>query len=111
MALVLTASMMVGCGCTNRNATPTTMPTVLPTTQATTAVTTAPTTQATTNGTEETLDRGNGGLNETNATSDANGTVPDEGVNGRARGVMPGANGGTANPSTTTEGTVSGTIR
>ena len=74
MVLVLTASLLVGCGCRNNvpATTPTTMPTVS-TTAPTTEMTTAPTTQATTEQTTSpTIEDGNGPL-PTNATAGADG--------------------------------------
>ena len=66
MSFVLTAAMLTGCGCTNRNAGMTTPTTMLPTTEMTTAPTSAPTQTATeptnTQGTDETINHGNGPL-------------------------------------------------
>ena len=79
LILVLTAVLLMGCGCTNQNKKPT-MPTTLPT--ETTRVTTAPTTQATTQPTTQstvstensqpTVDHGNGPLEDqsTNAATE-----------------------------------------
>ena len=68
MSFVLTAAMLTGCGCTNRNAGMTTPTTMLPTTEMTTTPTTAPTQasteSATTQGTDETINHGNGPLVE-----------------------------------------------
>lgn len=86
LIFVLTASIMAGCGCTGpskeNTMPPTVLPTneeVLPTTRETTQPTTAPTTEAPTESTatEETIDRGNGPLEET--TED---TTETTGVNG-----------------------------
>lgn len=100
LTLVLTASMLVGCGCTNRNIDNTSAPTVLPTneemwntTDATTRNTTVPTTtQATTdptmNTTRETIDNGNGGIDDTLSTTDSAPT--DSTVEDRARRMIPG---------------------
>lgn len=98
LSLVLTAALLVGCGCTNQNMDNTSAPTVLPTneevwdttaptTRATTEATTMPTTTHTTpnetNDGNATIDRGNGALEDT-ATNNTEGAVE-----GRARGVMP----------------------
>ena len=71
MSFVLTAAMLTGCGCTNRNAGMTTPTTMLPTTEMTTVPTTVPTQPSTepsgtngTNGTDETVNHGNGPLVE-----------------------------------------------
>ena len=56
-SFVLTAAMLTGCGCTNRNTGMTTPTTMLPTTEMTTVPTTMPTTQP-----ETTIDNGNGPL-------------------------------------------------
>ena len=67
-SFVLTAAMLTGCGCTNRNGGMTTPSTMLPTTEMTTAPSTAPTQASTepsgTNGTDETINHGNGPLVE-----------------------------------------------
>ena len=67
-SFVLTAAMLTGCGCTNRNAGMTTPTTMLPTTEMTTGPTTVPTQPSSepsgTNGTDETLNHGNGPLVE-----------------------------------------------
>lgn len=80
LCLVLTASVLAGCGCRNYAApttVPTTFPTTLPTTAPTTAPTTVPTTQPTTEATTEpTIDYGNGPLTEpTDATSATDSTT------------------------------------
>ena len=93
LAFVLTGALLVGCGCTNQdmtNTVPTVLPTneeVMPTTRATTEATTTPTTAATSQPTEtgETIDRGNGALEDTATES----TVA---PNGNARGIT-GGNG------------------
>ena len=94
LAFVLTASLLVGCGCTNQDMgetmAPTVLPTneeVMPTTRETTAPTTAPTTESTSLPTEtnETIDRGNGALDSTTENTDAT-------ENGNAR-MIPGGNG------------------
>lgn len=92
LCLVLTAAMMVGCGCTNRKMDETSAPTVLPTneevwdtTAPTTRATTEPSTAATTEAAtlpSETADRGNGPLEDTTAATDA-------AVDGRSRSAMP----------------------
>ena len=68
MSFVLTAAMLTGCGCTNRNAGVTTPSTMLPTTEMTTVPTTAPThastEPSTTHETDETINHGNGPLVE-----------------------------------------------
>lgn len=68
MSFVLTAAMLTGCGCTNRNAGITTPSTMLPTTEMTTTpsseathATTAPTVNPS-QGTDETINHGNGPL-------------------------------------------------
>lgn len=74
--LVLTASVLTGCGCRNYAA-PTTVPTTYPTTVPTTAPTTAPTTQPTTAATTEpTIDYGNGPLTEPTDITDATSADP-----------------------------------
>ena len=63
-SFVLTAAMLTGCGCTNRNAGMTTPTTMLPTTEMTTAPTTMPTESVPsgTGTTDETINHGNGPL-------------------------------------------------
>ena len=67
-SFVLTAAMLTGCGCTNRNTGMTTPTTMLPTTEMTTVPPTMPTQASTepsgTNGTDETINHGNGPLVE-----------------------------------------------
>ena len=74
-SFVLTAAMLTGCGCTNRNAGMTTPTTMAPTTEMTTVPTTAPTEGSTepsvTNGTEETRNHGNGPLEENTIPSES----------------------------------------
>ena len=92
LCLVLTAAMMVGCGCTNRKLDETSAPTVLPTneevwdtTAPTTRATTEPSTAATTEDAtlpSETADRGNGPLEDTTSATDAT-------VDSRSRSAMP----------------------
>ena len=67
--LVLTAALLVGCGCTNQKMDETAAPTVLPTNEEVwdaTGPSTRPTTQPTTQSTEpsQTIDRGNGPLED-----------------------------------------------
>lgn len=100
LALVLTAATLVGCGCTNQNMDNATNPTVLPTneeiwnsTESTTRYTTeATTTPSTTNPgmdtTRETIDNGNGGIDDTLNPTDTDPT--NSTVEGRARSMMPG---------------------
>lgn len=83
LTLVLTAALLVGCGCTNRNVGNTSAPTVLPTneevwdttetpTRATTEAATTPSTMDIIPGdTHETIDRGNGPLEDGTATTEA----------------------------------------
>ena len=94
LALVLTASVLAGCGCTNKNAGKTSEPTVLPTneevwesTAPTTRATTAPTTPS------ETHDQGNGPLEDmipgsTDITGTTGTTEPP--MEGRSRSMIPG---------------------
>ena len=88
-SLVLTAAMLTGCGCTNRNVDKTTPTTLIPTTE----MPTAPTTQATTHPTEtfgstdETINHGNGPLVEDGTAGTDNTTEPT--AQNRAREGMP----------------------
>lgn len=83
LVMVLTATLLMGCGCRNSNISPTTatMPTILPTetiapaTQAPTQATTMPPEKET--APMETIDRGNGPL-ETNATAAPDGKTDTE---------------------------------
>lgn len=94
LCLVLTATMFVGCGCTNRKMDNATTATVLPTneevwesTAATTHATTETTISPSDHATEpsSTVDHGNGPLEDTtHATTATEGTVE-----GRARTVVP----------------------
>lgn len=93
MSFVLTAGMMTGCGCTNRNVDTSTPTTMVPTTAATTTpstasteMTTAPTNGATQN-TDETINHGNGPLVEGGTETTQNTTETT--VPGRARQNMP----------------------
>lgn len=72
LTLVLTAALLVGCGCTNRNMETTTAPTVLPTNEEVwdTTETTAHPTVETTRPTE-TFDTGNGPLEDMMPNSDS----------------------------------------
>lgn len=104
LALVLTAALLVGCGCTNRNVEDTSAPTVLPTNEEiwdNTEATTRATTEATTPTTmdiipgepDTTMDRGNGPLEDdtTNATTGSTESTDGTGAaEGRARSAMPG---------------------
>ena len=99
LALVLTASMLVGCGCTNKKSSNTSAPTVLPTneevwntTESTARATTASTIPSST-ATEphSTTDRGNGPLEDTaigttgsTSATESTGTAAES----RARGSM-----------------------
>lgn len=89
LAIVLTATLFTGCGCTSQDAQYTTMPTTQPTiatTAPTTQATTFPTTEATT---QSTIDRGNGPLNDTT------GNTPDtteQTQEGRTRQMQPSTN-------------------
>jgi len=88
LALVLTAALFTGCGCTNSNKGDASTPTSLPTTMPSTAPSTAPTTQATIPTMEETSPTGNGMLeDETGTVSDA--TESTSVVEGRARRAVP----------------------
>lgn len=87
LVLVLTACLFTGCRGRQNNMDNTSAPTILPTTEMTTAptttpthATTVPTTTATTP--SETIDHGNGPLEETNTTET---TIPE----GRARHAAP----------------------
>jgi hypothetical protein len=76
--LVLTAALLVGCGCTNQKMDNTSAPTVLPTNEEiwnSTEPSTRPTTQPTTQSTEpsQTIDRGNGPLED--STTGTTGTT------------------------------------
>ena len=96
MALLMAASLFVGCGCTNKNKGGMPEPTVLPTneelwesTAPTTRATTAPTTPS------ETYDRGNGPLEDmipgsTDVTGTTGSTEAAGAAEGRSRGMMPG---------------------
>ena len=88
MSLVLTAAMLTGCGCTNRNMDTATATTLLPTNETTvtpstqpTQMTTVPTTGGT-QGADETINHGNGPLVEDGAAT-TEGTTEDT-AQGRA---------------------------
>lgn len=91
MVLVLTLSVLAGCGCRNSKPAATTAPTTMPTTVPTTEATTIPTTMATEPSTDATIEDGNGPLS-TDST-----TATDETGSGNARsrgGMMDGAGSG-----------------
>ena len=83
MSLVISAAMLTGCGCTNRNGAVTTPTTLLPTIEETTGptqVTTAPTQ------TDETVNHGNGPLvEESTGATGASGETTLPGTNGRTK--------------------------
>lgn len=111
LTLVLTASLLVGCGCTNQNGSSTSAPTVLPTneelwnttestTRATTESTTVPTTNSSTNNTtggmNGTTENGgvmeNGSGNGGSMDNTTGSTMETEGALSRsARRMMPGS--------------------
>lgn len=83
MSFVLTAAMLTGCGCTNRNAGGNTTPTIMPTPEMTTAPTSAPTNAATepttTQETDETINHGNGPLvDESTGASESTSETTDQ---------------------------------
>ena len=87
MSLVISAAMLTGCGCTNRNGAVTTPTTLLPTIEETTVATSRPTQMTTApTQTDETVNHGNGPLVEesTGATgASEETTLP--GANGRTK--------------------------
>ena len=88
--LVLTLSMLAGCGCRNSKPAATTAPTTMPTTAPTTEATTIPTTMPTQPSTDATIEDGNGPLS-TDSTTSTDETGMD---NARSRsGGMIGSNG------------------
>ena len=99
LTLVLTASVLMGCGCTNREVENTSMPTVLPTNEelweSTEATTRTTTESAMTTMPSETHDRGNGPLEDAAGASTA-GTESTESMEttgtaeGRTRNMIPG---------------------
>lgn len=88
-ALVLTAALFTGCGCTSQDAQYTTAPTTMPTVMTT--VPTTETTRSTTEATAPTADRGNGPLEDstTGTTNDTEST--DSPLENRARQMLPSA--------------------
>lgn len=92
--LVLTLSMLAGCGCRNSKPANTSEPTTLPTvtTAPTTEATTAPTTMATDPSVNPTIEDGNGPL----STDDTMSTEETESGNARSRtgGMMGGTGSG-----------------
>ena len=93
LAVVLTASLLTGCGCTNRNIDKTPEPTVLPTneeiwnTTETTANTTRSTTEPTVNTTDETRENMSVPTEPTTNTVDTSPT--DDTLGSRARKMIP----------------------
>ena len=92
--IVLTAALLTGCGCTNRNIEKTPEPTVLPTneeiwnsTETTVNPTVSTATDPTRNTTNETLDTIPGTTGDTRSTLDTNPT--DDTMASRARRMMP----------------------
>ena len=88
--LVLTLSVLAGCGCRNSKpaatTAPTTMPTTMPTTAPTTESTTVPTTMATVPPTDDTLPDGNGPLSTEQTHADTR-MIPDgSGITGSITG-------------------------
>ena len=88
-ALVLTAALFTGCGCTGKDAMYTTAPTTMPTIMTTTPTTAA--TQPTTESTRPTVDRGNGpAVDPTLDTTDnTDGTESTNTAEGNARRMDP----------------------
>jgi len=99
LCLVLTASVLAGCGCTNQNMDKKPEPTILPTNEEVWESTDTPTrnTTAPTMNTRpsETVDRGNGPLEDTSptdTTQNSTATMPSETTGtaeGRSRGMIP----------------------
>ena len=89
--LVLTLSVLAGCGCRNSKPAATTAPTTMPTTVPTTEATTVPTTMATEPSTEATIEDGNGPISTEETNADAR-MIP--GGNGRNGGTMNGIGSG-----------------
>ena len=92
MTIVLTAALLTGCGCTNRNIENTSDPTVLPTneeiwntTETTVPITT--TTEPTMNTTHETRDNTTASTENSGNTGDT--TPTDDNMASRARRIMP----------------------
>lgn len=95
-ALVLTAALFTGCGCTNQNMDTTSAPTVLPTNEEvwTNAPTVAPTTRAT-----------------TEATMPTTGDTTESGMNGHGNGALEDAAGATGSSTEATENAAAGRAR
>lgn len=89
--LVLTLSMLAGCGCRNSKPAATTAPTTMPTTVPTTQATTVPTTMATEPATDATIEDGNGPISTEETNADTR-MIP--GGNGRNGGAMNGIGSG-----------------
>ena len=89
--MVLTLSMLAGCGCRNSKPAATTAPTTMPTTVPTTQATTVPTTMATEPSTDATIEDGNGPISTEETNADAR-MIP--GGNGRNGGILNGAGSG-----------------
>lgn len=91
LTLVLTAALFTGCGCTNQDMEYTSTPTSMPTIATTAPTTEATTTPATSASTENTIDRGNGALEDsTQNTQSTGGTdTTNETMEGRSRSMTP----------------------
>jgi len=109
ITLVLTASLLVGCGCTNRNSDNTSAPTVLPTNEElwdSTETTTRATTESTTVPmTTDSTDSANGGME--GSTGNGGTMNGGNGSNGGDGGIMDSTTGST----TETEGAMSRSAR
>jgi len=99
LALVLTVSVLSGCGCTKKKMDTSPDPTILPTNEEiwdSTAPTNRPTVETTaptmTTAPSETYDRGNGPLEDTTGSTDDTGntTQTTDSVSPRSSGVIPG---------------------
>ena len=88
-ALVLTAALFTGCGCTSQDAKYTTVPTTMPTVMTTTPTT--ETTRATTESTVPTADRGNGPLEDSTANTTGSTEATENTPENRARQMNPSA--------------------
>ena len=86
--LVLTLSVLAGCGCRNSKPAETIAPTTMPTTAPTTEATTMPTTMPTQPSTEATIEDGNGPLSTDSTTA-----TDDTGTGNARSGGMTGGNG------------------
>lgn len=87
LALVLTAALFTGCGCTSQDAQYTTAPTTMPTIMTTpTTETTRATTEATT---ESTIDRGNGPLEDATLDTTVSTEATEGTLDGNARRMEP----------------------